>query len=121
MAQKTDPTLILESIRNDVALIGEDLKVIANQVIDEGISEYPLFIASQELLDLGRPIFDPETAGLNWIFRATILEDFVNRNIISQSKVADFQRTMGDPRKNACIVVITPEGIQLVFVPFDIK
>lgn len=116
-----DPNLILESIQNDMAIVGQDLKAIAGQVIDQGISEYPVFIASQQLLDLGKPIFDPETAGLNWFFRATILEDLVQRDIINKSKVNEFRKALGDPQLNACVLVVREEGTQVVFVPFAIQ
>ena len=113
--------LILESIQNDVAQIGPQLRVISERVINEEISEYPLFVASQEVVDIGRAIFDRDAIDLNWFFTATILEDFVRRGLISQTKLHEFQRTFGDPLEKACIFVITEqqEG-HFVFVPFDV-
>lgn len=113
--------LILESIRNDVAQVGEDLQVIAKRVIEEGISEYPIFVAAQQLVDIGKLIFDPERANLNWYFFASILEDFINRDIIQRSKVKEFQDAFGDPLEKACIIVLTEEQMQVVFVPYDIQ
>ncbi|MEM7660050.1 MAG: hypothetical protein AAF399_28325 [Bacteroidota bacterium] len=118
---QTDPKLILESIQNDMAMVGQDLKTIAHQVIEEGISEYPVFIASQQLLNLGKPVFDPETAGLNWFFQATILEDLVQREIVSKSRVNEFRKALGDPKATACVMVVLEQGVQVVFVPFDIE
>ena len=110
--------LILESIRNDVATVAKELKMVAGRVIDEGISDYPIFIASQEMINIGKPMFDRDSVQLNWFFSATILEDFVHKGLITRTKMADFQRTFGDPREKACVFVIVGEEGQFVFVPY---
>ncbi len=111
--------LILESIQNDVAQIAPQLRVISQRVVDEEISEYPIYVASQEVIDIGRAIFDRDAINLNWFFTATILEDFVHRGLISQTKLSEFQRTFGDPREKACIFVITESEGHFIFVPFE--
>ncbi|MEL7533335.1 MAG: hypothetical protein AAFN10_18625, partial [Bacteroidota bacterium] len=87
MSQQLDP-IILESIQNDVALIGPQLKVISQRVIDEAISEFPIYIAAQEMVNIGRAIFDRDAIDLNWFFNATILEEFLHHGLISQTKMA---------------------------------
>ncbi|MEM6344831.1 MAG: hypothetical protein AAF927_13150 [Bacteroidota bacterium] len=119
MSQQLDP-IILESIQNDVALIGPQLKVISQRVIDESISEFPIYIAAQEMVNIGRAIFDRDSIDLNWFFNATILEEFLHHGLISQTKMADFRRTFGDPKEKACIFVITGEEGHFVFVPYDV-
>lgn len=119
MSQQLNP-LVLESIQNDVAQVGDSLKVIAERVITEGISEFPVFIASQEWVDLGKPIFDRDSVQLNWFFSASILEDFVRRDIVKTDKVKGFKQTYGDPLERACVFVVTPEVQQFVFVPYDV-
>ncbi|MEO1385410.1 MAG: hypothetical protein AAFV78_19500, partial [Bacteroidota bacterium] len=81
MTQEIFP-MILESVQNDIALIGKDLKVIAQKVIEEGISEYPVFIAAQDFVDIGKQIFDRDSVQLNWFFYVSILEDFTRREIV---------------------------------------
>ncbi|MDW3650672.1 MAG: hypothetical protein R8P61_26590 [Bacteroidia bacterium] len=111
--------LILESIRNDVALVGKALKTISEKVVEEGISEYPLFIASQEYVDIGKPVFDRDSVQLNWFFNASILEDFTQKRLITPDKAANFTRTFGDPSEKACIFVIKGGEAFFVFVPYD--
>ena len=113
-------SLILESLRNDVAQVGKSLQKIAETVIEEGISEYPVFVASQEFIDLGRPIFELDEFQLNWYFTISILEDFLKRNIVQGERLKGFKKTYGDPRERACIFVVTPEDARFVFVPYDV-
>ena len=113
--------LILESVRNDVALIGKDLKVISQKVIEGGISEYPVYIAAQDFVDIGKQIFDRDSVQLNWFFYASILEDFTRREIVKGDRIKDFQKTFGDPLERACIFVISEGMGQFVFVPYDLE
>jgi hypothetical protein len=117
---ESEKDLILESIRNDVALVGNALKTISEKVMEEGISDYPLFIASQEYVDIGKPVFDRDSVQLNWFFNASILEDFTQKRLISPDKAAQFTRTFGNPLEKACIFVIQAEEAFFVFVPYDI-
>ncbi|RMG75927.1 MAG: hypothetical protein D6722_00200 [Bacteroidetes bacterium] len=112
--------IVLESVRNDVAQVGADLKLIAERVIDEGISDYPVFVVTQEPVDFGRMIFDRDEISLNWFFQATILEDFVKRDLVTREHLGEFQAAFDDPRERACIFVLTPEVQQFVFLPYDI-
>lgn len=111
--------IILESLSNDIAQIGDQLKEIAQRVILEGISDYPIFIASQEVVDIGKPIFDRDEVSVNWFFNASILEDFVRRDLVKRENLGRFQKTFGDPEEKACIFVITGMDGQFVFVPYE--
>ncbi|MDX1906241.1 MAG: hypothetical protein SF053_04345 [Bacteroidia bacterium] len=109
---------ILESIRVDVEEAGEQLRELALKIIGEGISEYPVFIASQEIVGIGKPIFDREAISLNWFFNVSILEDFVKRGIVSKERVKAFRNTYKDPAEKACIFILTPDVMQFVFIPY---
>lgn len=111
---------IFESLQNDVAQVGLHLREISRRVIDEGISEYPVFVAAQEVLDLGRPIFDRDSVVLNWFFSASILEEFVRKRVVLEKNVKAFKDAYGDPLENACIFVITRGGARFVFIPYQI-
>ncbi|MCI4670911.1 MAG: hypothetical protein MRZ79_22435 [Bacteroidia bacterium] len=120
MTPEINPT-VLESVRNDVAQVSDDLKAIALQVIEEGISEYPIFVAAQEIIPFGRQIFDRDEVSLNWFFYASLLEEFMKKDLISKEGVKGFQKAYNDPRERACVFIFTPEVAQFVFVPYDIS
>jgi len=120
--QKTrtlDLDIIIESLKSDVAQVAPTLKQVAETVIEEGISEYPVFIAAQEMVNIGKPIFDQDELPLNWFFSASILEDFMKREIVLGDKLQQFKKTYGDPKEKACIFVVTPEVAQFVFVTYE--
>ncbi|MEM6264305.1 MAG: hypothetical protein AAGI38_17460 [Bacteroidota bacterium] len=120
-AQIPSEDLLLESLKNDMAQVGATLKVLAGRVINEGVSDYPVFVASQTVVDIGMPIFDQDALPLNWFFYATILEDFVKKGIVKQENLSRFQRTFNDPEEKACIFLVTPEAGKFVFVPYEVE
>ena len=120
MPQEEPLDLIVESIRNDLTQVGDDLQYLAHQVIEEDISAHPIFIASHDYIDIGKPIFDRDHTPLNWFFNATILEDFIRRDLIKADKVPEFRRAAGDPKETAAIFVIVEDEGRWVFVPYDI-
>ncbi len=120
MVSEQEQALILESIRNDVDTVGEQLREIAEQVIEEGISAYPIFVVSHEQHPIGKPVFDPDSSTLNWTFHASILEEFIQREIIRKERVVAFRKAYENPRERACIFVLSPEQAQFVFVPYDL-
>jgi hypothetical protein len=110
--------LILESLRNDMMLVSSTLHEIAEHIIEESVSEYPVFVAAQQPVQLGRPVPEIEHLPLTWFFSASTLEEFVLKNVVNRDKLMQFQRTFSDPSKKACIFVITEEGARFVFVPY---
>ena len=111
--------ILIESIKSDFKIIESHLKEITQRVIDESISTHPIFIASQEMVDIGRPILDRNEVQVNWFFNVSIMEDFVRKGLIQSNKTSEFKRTHGDPLEKACIFVIVGEEGQFLFVPYD--
>lgn len=113
--------LIFESLQNDLISVGPYLKEIAQNVIKDEISQYPVFVAAQEHVEIGKMIFNPEQHGLNWFFTASLLEEFVSKKLIDPSNLNRFKRTFGDPTEKACIFAIFEQEGRFVFVPYDIS
>jgi hypothetical protein len=111
--------LVVESLKNDLATVSKPLREISRRVIAEGISEYPLFIASRDFVEIGKLIFDRDEVQLNWFFYASVLEEFVRKKLVLPENVQAFARTFGDPEEKACIFVIYEGDARFVFVPFS--
>ena len=109
----------LHALRNDLSLIGSYMKDFSAHVLNNGISKYPLYIAFQsDELPLGKPFFDRERHQLNWNFNASVLEEFVKKEIVSRDRLDAFRETYGDPTERACIFVFLPDQQGFIFYPF---
>lgn len=111
----------LNSLRLDFNLFKDSIKEVSDDIIKEGYSQYPLFVAHQATVKLGEVILDREELGINFTYQASTIEEFIEKNIIKQNNVEKFKTAFKDPAKFCCIFLVTEYGGQFVFVPFEIS
>lgn len=110
---------VLESLHNDFAQVKHILQPLAQRIIGEEISEFPIFVASHEWIEMGKPLFSRDDMNLNWYFFASILEEFTKKNIIKREHVGNFKDTYGDPDERACIFMVIGEEAKFIFIPYE--
>jgi hypothetical protein len=114
-AQKESP---LKSLEADLKIYAESMKEVAIEIMVEGISLYPIFIAHQHEVKLGEVILDRIELNTTWTINASTLEEFVEIGIIKKQLQDKFLKTYKKPEDYMCIFVVTPEGANFVFYPY---
>ncbi|WDF54933.1 hypothetical protein [Mucilaginibacter sp. KACC 22063] len=109
----------LKSLEVDLKLFSESLREVAVEIMVEGLSAYPIFIAHQHELKLGELILDKAELNTEWSIHASTLEEFVERGIVKK----ELKQRFIDNYKNAhdfmCVFVVVPEGANFVFFPYN--
>ena len=108
----------LKSLQADLDFYSESIKEITVEIMAEGLSAYPIFIAHQHKVSLGELILDKGELGTNWSIHASTLEEFVARGIIKEERQAHFIKKYKKPEDFMCLFVIVPEGANFVFYPY---
>lgn len=116
--QQNDGNPVLEALQNDVRIYADTIKEIANEIMSNEISNYPVFIAYQDQVELGKPIISRDLYGTNWHINASMLEELVKREIVKREKVDEFRNVYKDPQHYICFFVITQQEGSFVFVPY---
>ncbi len=111
----------LEAIRSDIRIIGSMMRAFSLHVIEEEISQFPVYVAFQDAVSIGKSFLTKENDHLNWHYNVSILEEFVKRGVVEKDKLEDFIDTFGDPEERACIFVVLPEQGGFVFVPYELE
>jgi len=111
----------LNTLRLDLNFFKDSIKEVSQDIISEGFSKYPVFIAHQAEVTLGEVILDKEELGTNFTIQATTLEELVEKQIVLPKNVEKFKSAYKDPEKQCCIFLVTEHGAQFVFVPFEIQ
>lgn len=90
----------------------------ADAILDQEISAYPIFIASQLEVQLGVPLMvrDSEQKQL-WFVNASTLEELNTKQVIHTDKVDEFRKVYKDPALNFCLFVLSDLGAQFIFLP----
>lgn len=109
----------LKSLETDLKFYNESIKEVAKEIIVEGISEFPIFIAHQHELKLGEPILDHKELNTEWSIHASTIEEFTEKGLIEPDKKDRFIKQYKDPHKFMCLFVIVPEGANFVFFPYQ--
>lgn len=109
----------LKSLETDLKFYNESIKEVAREIILEGISEFPIFIAHQHEVKLGEPILDHNELNTEWSIHASTLEEFTEKGLIEPDKKDRFLKQFKDPHKFMCLFVIVPEGANFVFFPYQ--
>ena len=108
----------LISLERDLKFFKESLCEVAVEIMVEGLSSYPIFIAHQHELKLGELILDRHDLNTDWSIHASTLEEFVEKGVIKKELKERFISTYKNPSDFMCVFVVVPEGANFVFVPY---
>ena len=113
--QKESP---LVSLERDLKFFYESIREVAVEIMVEGLSNYPIFIAHQHELNLGELILDRNDLNTEWSIHASTLEEFVDKGVIKPILKERFVNTYKDPYEYMCLFVVVPEGANFVYYPY---
>jgi hypothetical protein len=113
--EKESPLL---SLKKDLKLYNESIHEVAVEIMVEGLSRYPIFIAHQHEVKLGEPILDRYDLNTEWSVHASTLEEFVERGIIKKELQERFIKSYKNPHDFMCVFVVVPEGANFVYYPY---
>ncbi|RZK49869.1 MAG: hypothetical protein EOO99_03720 [Pedobacter sp.] len=108
----------LVSLENDLKFYAESMKEVAVEIMVEGISATPIFIAHQHQVSIGELILNHTELHTQWSIQASTLEEFVEKGIIHPNKKEHFLKSYKKPEHYMCILVIVPEGANFVYYPY---
>ncbi|MEJ7557637.1 MAG: hypothetical protein WKF66_04965 [Pedobacter sp.] len=112
------PKSPLISLEKDLELYAESMREISVEIMMEGLSANPIFLAHQHVVNIGEMILDRTELNTDWTIQASTFEEFVEKGIITPEKKALFLKNYKKPEEYMCIFVVTPEGANFVFYPY---
>lgn len=113
-----EQTPVLAKLEEDFKRIGAYLQKLSEEMLQQKISRYPIYVAQLQEVDLGRPIRAFELYTLNYHYNVSFLEEFVKKDIISMERVNIFRESWKHPDKHACFFLVTPLEAGFVYIPY---
>lgn len=108
----------LVSLEKDLEFYSDAIKEVSIEIMVEGISAHPIFIAHQHEVSIGELILNKEELNTDWTIQASTLEEFVEKGIISKERKEQFLKAYKKPENFMCVFVIVPEGANFVYFPY---
>ncbi len=109
------PQSPLISLETDLKFFSESIREVAIEIMVEGLSQYPIFIAHQHDVALGEMILDKNDLNTEWSVQASTLEEFIERGVIKKELRERFISSYKNPNDFMCVFVIVPEGANFVY------
>jgi hypothetical protein len=111
----------LVSLEKDLELYKESIREIAHEIIAEGLSATPIFVAHQHTVSIGELILNRDELNTLWSVQASMFEEFVEKGIIKPELQELFLKNYKNPKEYMCVFVIVPEGANFIYYPYQAK
>ena len=106
-------------ISSDFIKVFESLKETAYQIKKRGFSDFPIFVSSQRTIDIGQKLIGVNELNENkWNYHASLLEEFLQRNLIAEENKELFIQNYKDIEEFACLFVVDGQFTNFVFIPY---
>jgi hypothetical protein len=108
----------LKVLNQDLKFYKDNIKEVADDIISEGFSQYPIFIASVFHNELGELVLDGQELGRTFSIMASTLEQMTEKKIIPTDKIPFFKESFKNPKEFACVLMLTTKTQQFIFYPY---
>ncbi len=118
---ENDPELngkYLGTISRDFVLVAETLKEAAYQLRIRKISDYPIFPISKTAIELGQLLVGRTELATEWNYNFSFMEEFNQRQLISDDKIAEFVQHYKNPDEYCCLFVVDPDFTNFLYIPY---
>ncbi|TDB65098.1 hypothetical protein [Arundinibacter roseus] len=109
---------LLGMVSQDFVKVSDQLKEASYQIRKRGFSEHPVFVVSKEEAAIGILLLAREEMGNVWNYRASFLQEFVDRELVGAESQELFKENYKNPDEYCCLFVIQADFAGFVFVPF---
>lgn len=116
-----DPELdgkYLGSITEDFVIVAETLKEAAYQLKVRNISNYPIFPITKSSLPIGKLLLGSQEVATSWNYYFSFMEEFIQRNLITEDKENAFVNTFKNPEEFCCLFVADGDFTKFLFIPY---
>ncbi len=108
----------LKALEAEINELNDMLCEVSDDVRAAGFSQYPLFVAHQEVKSVGDCILDRTEFDFPYSINATTLERFMELGLLSEDRKEAFTKAWGDPATTLCVFWVNGEHTRFIFKPF---
>lgn len=107
-------------VSSDFVLVADHIKEASYLIRKRGFSEHPIFIVTRdENVPLGQILVGKNELNANsWIYKATFLDEFIQRALIGAESVDLFKEHYKNPDEYACLFVVAGDFTGFIYIPF---
>lgn len=104
-------------LEEELKPFAEAMGKAADAILDQDVSNYPIFVVHQYEVDIGIPLLVKGPEGPGWSVNASTLEELATKKIIEMSRVDNFRKVYKNPEAYLCLFVLSELGANFIFIP----
>lgn len=105
-------------ITEDFLKVCDHIKEAAYQIKSRHFSDFPVFVATISEVPIGNTLFYKEDFKTRYEYKASMLEEFVQRDLIGGESVELFKENYKNPEEYACLFVMEGKFVSFVYIPY---
>ncbi len=109
---------IIDNLKVDLKILEDMIKEVADDIIREGFSQYPVFIATEHEVKIGELIIDKNDHAATFNIYASTIEEMAEHKLIMENKKAEFLKAYKNPKQFMCVMLIASGVASFIFVPY---
>ena len=116
-----DPELdgkYLGTITQDFVKVSDNLKEASYQIRTRDFSKFPIFAISKDEIGIGQLLIKKNELLNDWIYSASYLDEFVQRELVEKKNVDIFQEAYKNPDEFCCLFVVDEKFTKFIFIPY---
>lgn len=108
----------LNALKSDIDFFSQSIKEVAVDMVNEGFTQFPIFIASEHEVKIGELILARADFARDNDIYASTMEELVERKVIDIAKQQDFKESYKNYKTHCCVLWLTPTSAQFVYIPY---
>ncbi|TDE16427.1 hypothetical protein [Dyadobacter psychrotolerans] len=109
---------IMGLVSEDFVKVSDQLKEASYQIRKRGFSDNPIFILSYTEVDLGVLLIDVKEMANLYSYRASYMQEFVDRKLIGEESVEAFQENYKNADEYCCLFALIGDFSGFIYVPY---
>lgn len=105
-------------VAEDFVKVAEYIKEASYQIRKRKFSEYPIFTLSQQPVEVGQLLFDKPDFKTRYQYRASMVEEFVQRTLMAEESKPLFLENYKNPDEFACLFIWDEGFAGFIFLPY---
>jgi hypothetical protein len=105
-------------VSEDFIRVSDQLKEASYQIRKRGFSDNPIFVMSNSEVELGVLLIGPTELANRYHYRASFMQEFVDRKLIGEESEEAFKENYKDPDEYCCLFALIGDFSGFIYVPY---
>ncbi|MBE9461080.1 hypothetical protein ACFP1I_18895 [Dyadobacter subterraneus] len=105
-------------VSQDFVRVSDQLKDASYQIRKRGFSENPIFVITNEEVDLGVLLIGSTEMTNRYNYRASYMQEFIDRKLIGEESIDLFKENYKNADEYCCLFALIGDFSGFIFVPY---